>query len=386
MSSKLKFTHLDTKVIVEGNYPDVETGAIIPPVYMTSTYHQEIPGKHKGFEYARSKNPTRLRLEEAYASIENAKFAISVSSGVAAGMLVLQSLDVSSRILSSYDIYGGTYRLFSTIFKNIHQFSFCDFTDINQVEIALKNNKIDAIWIETPSNPLLRIIDVAAIVKLAKQYRCKTILDNTFASPYNQQMLDMGLDLVFHSATKYLNGHSDVIAGAIMLNNKRWHQKIRYIQNTMGTTQSGMDSWLILRGLKTLHLRMERHGANALSLAKWLTSQSNLQDVIYPGLASHPQHKLAQKQMKSFGGVVSVRFKDEKKVFPFLKKLRIFHVAEGLAGVESLVGYPYTMSHGSMSEELKKQIGITKNLVRFSVGVEHIDDIRADIEQAMKKI
>lgn len=388
MSKKeTKSTHFATKVIHVGGHPDHETGAIMPPIYQTSTYVQSSPGEHKGYEYTRSHNPTRTRLEECLASLENAKHALVFSSGMSATSLMQQMLPHGTNILCGDDVYGGTYRLFTTVYNNTHNYRFVDTTDLKAVEAALKEHKPKMLWIETPTNPLLKITDVNKITTLAKKYKCMTVVDNTFMSPYFQKPLDLGADFVMHSMTKYINGHSDVVGGTIMTNNKKYYDKLWVLQNSIGPSQSPFDSWLVLRGIKTLAIRMEAHQKNAMELAKWLEKHPKVDRVTYPGLPSHPQHKIAKKQMSGFGGMITFFIKGGlKESRKFLQKVKLFALAESLGGVESLIEHPAIMTHASVPKAVRESIGLTDNLIRLSVGIENIDDLKEDLEKAFKYI
>lgn len=376
-----------TKVIHIGGEPDKETGAVIAPIHQTTTYAQKSPGKHSGYEYSRSHNPTRTRLESNLAALENAKFALVTASGLSTMSLILHALKKGSKILCGEDVYGGTYRLLTTVFNEMHNIKFIDTTNTKAVEKEIDDFKPDAIWLETPTNPLLKITDLSKICKLAKKHNVQSFVDNTFMSPYFQKPLELGADVVVHSITKYINGHSDVVGGALMTNNKKFHKEVSRLQNSLGPTQSPFDSWLVLRGIKTLALRMEAHQKNAIKLSKWLESHPKIEKVIYPGLKSHPQHKLAKKQMSGFGGMITIYLKaDLKASKKFLEKLELFALAESLGGVESLVGHPATMSHGSVPKSTRTDLGIHDNLIRISVGIEDSDDLIADLENALKSI
>ncbi|EPZ51796.1 cystathionine beta-lyase [Bacteriovorax sp. BAL6_X] len=370
-----------------GGYPDKETGAVMPPIYQTTTYAQTSPGVHQGYEYSRCHNPTRTRLEESLAALENAKYALATSSGVSIEMLIMHALPVGSTILCGDDVYGGTYRLFTTVFNKIHNYIFVDTTDVKKVEAALKEHKPKLVWVETPTNPLLKISDIEKISKLAKTHKAITVVDNTFMSPYFQNPLNLGADIVMHSMTKYINGHSDVVGGACMLNNKKLYEKLWTLQKSLGPTQSPFDSWLVLRGIKTLAIRMEAHAKNAMKVAKYLESHPKVEKVSYPGLKSHPQHKLAKKQMSGFGGMITFFLKgDIKKSKKFLQKVEIFSLAESLGGVESLIEHPAIMTHASVPKSVRESIGLTDNLIRLSVGIEDVDDLIDDLESAFKSI
>lgn len=376
-----------TKVIHVGGHPDKETGAIMPPIYQTTTFVQESPGKHKGYEYSRSHNPTRTRLEECLASLEEAKYALVAASGLGIISLILHSLPKGSTILCGDDVYGGTYRILTTVFNDIHDIHFIDTTDPKEVEQALKSLKPKLLWLETPTNPMLKITDIKKVTALAKKYKALSVVDNTFMSSYFQKPLTLGADIVMHSMTKYLNGHSDVVGGCMMTNNRMIHQKCWTLQNSMGPSQSPFDSWLVLRGLKTLALRMEAHQKNALRVARFLESHPKVEKVIYPGLKSHPDYRLAKKQMSGFGGMITILLKgDLKKSKKFLEKVKLFALAESLGGVESLIEHPAIMTHHSIPKEVREEIGILDNLVRLSVGVEDCDDLIDDLDNALKVI
>ncbi|MDD0854195.1 PLP-dependent aspartate aminotransferase family protein [Halobacteriovorax sp. GB3] len=376
-----------SKCIHVGGHPDKETGAIMPPIYQTSTYVQESPGKHQGYEYSRSHNPTRTRLEECLAGLENAKHALVTASGLSCEMLIMHALPVGSTILCSDDVYGGTYRLFTTVFNHIHNYIFIDTTDISNVENAIKEHSVALLWLESPTNPLLKISDIQKISKIAKKNKVKTVVDNTFMSPYFQNPLDLGADIVLHSMTKYINGHSDVVGGALMLNDKKFYEKLWTLQNSTGPSQSPFDSWLVLRGVKTLAIRMEAHQKNAMKVAKWLESHPKVERVIYPGLKSHPQHKLAKKQMHGFGGMITFFLKgDIKKCKKFLSSVSMFALAESLGGVESLIEHPAIMTHASVPKKTREAIGLTDNLIRLSVGIENYNDLISDLDKAFSKI
>lgn len=375
---------LATKVIHIGGEPDPATGAVIPPIYQTSTYAQSSPGIHQGYEYSRSHNPTRSRLEENLASLENAKYAVVTSSGVSAISLIMHLLKSKSSILCGNDVYGGTYRLFTTVFNEFHHFTFINTTDLKQVEESLKT-KPTAIWIESPTNPLLKISDLKKIAELAKKYKVLTIVDNTFMSPIFQRPLELGIDIVIHSMTKYLNGHSDIIGGCIMTNKKAVYQKLWTLHNSLGPSQSPFDSWLVLRGIKTLAIRMKAHEENAQKIASFLEKHEKVERVLYPGLKSHPQHTLAKQQMDGFGGMITFFIKgglvESRK---FLERVKLFRLAESLGGVESLIEHPALMTHHSIPKKTRESIGLSDNLIRVSVGIEDAHDLMSDLNQALK--
>ena len=373
-----------TRSIHIGNEPDEKTGAIIPPIYQTSTFIQSSPGEHKGYEYTRSHNPTRTRLEECLASLENAKHCLVTSSGMAAASLIFQSFPQGTKILCGDDVYGGTYRILNTIFNDRFELKHVNTTDVDSVEEVLNSFKPNLVWLESPTNPMLQISDIKAICKASHTVNAKVVVDNTFMSPYFQNPLDLGADMVLHSLTKYINGHSDVVGGAIMLSDQTQFDKLWYLQNSMGPSQSPFDSWLVLRGVKTLALRMRAHESNAIEIAKYLEAHPKVDKVIYPGLESHPQHELAKSQMSGFGGMLSVYIKgglSESKIF--LEEVKLFALAESLGGVESLIEHPAIMTHASVPIEERTKLGIADNFVRISVGVEDLEDLVADLARAL---
>lgn len=384
MSKKeMKF---ETKVIHVGGEPDPTTGAIMPPIYQTSTYVQSSPGEHKGYEYTRSHNPTRTRLEECLASLENANHCLVTASGLSASTLIMHMLPKGSKIFCGDDVYGGTYRLFSKVFPDIHDFSFVDTTNLKSLEEKMKAEKPALIWLETPTNPLLKISDIAAVSKIAKSTGTLVVVDNTFMSPFFQNPLDLGADFVLHSMTKFINGHSDVVGGAIMMNSQELRDKIFYLQNAIGPSQSPFDSWLVLRGIKTLAIRMKAHAENAQKIAEYLEKHPKVERVVYPGLKSHPQHDLAKSQMKGFGGMITFFVKGGiKESRSFLETVKLFSLAESLGGVESLVDHPAIMTHASIPKEVREELGIFDNLIRLSVGIEDCQDLIADLDSALEK-
>lgn len=382
-----KQMHIATKVIHVGGEPDKETGSIMPPIFQTSTYVQSSPGKHSGYEYTRSHNPTRTRLEENLASLENAKYSLVASSGLAMMTLIMHSFPKGTKILCGDDVYGGTYRLFTTVFKDFHDFKFIDTTDAKEVEKEIKDFKPKVIWLETPTNPLLKITDIVKVCEIAKKHKVQSFVDNTFMSPYFQRPLELGADVVVHSLTKYINGHSDVVGGAMMTNSKSFRDKIFTLQNSIGPSQAPFDSWLVLRGIKTLAIRMEEHQKNAMHIAKWLENHPKVERVTYPGLKSHPQHKIAKKQMLGFGGMITFFLKGGiKESKKFLEKVQIFALAESLGGVESLIEHPAIMTHASVPKKVREEIGLTDNLIRLSVGIENVEDLIEDLERAFSFI
>lgn len=378
---------ISTKVIHVGGEPDKETGAIMPPIFQTSTFVQSSPGKHKGYEYTRSHNPTRTRLEENLAALEGAKYALSMASGMSVATLLVKSFPAGSTIVCGDDVYGGTYRLFTTILNDSYNFIFIDTTDTKKVEATLKEHKPALLWLESPTNPLLKITDIKKTASIAKKYKTLTMVDNTFMSPVFQNPLELGADFVMHSMTKYINGHSDVVGGCLMTNNKKHYDKVWYLQNSIGPSQSPFDSWLVLRGIKTLAIRMREHERNAMKIAKYLEKHKMVESVVYPGLKSHPQHSIAKKQMKGFGGMITFFLKGGvKESKKFLSNVKVFALAESLGGVESLIEHPAIMTHASIPKKVREEIGIHDNLIRLSVGIEHVDDLIADLESAFKSV
>jgi len=376
-----------TQAIHVGNHPDKTTGAVIPPIYQTSTFVQSSPGEHQGYEYSRSHNPTRSRLEECLASLENADYALVTSSGMSAISLIFQALPKGSKVLCGDDVYGGTYRILNTIYNDRFELKQVNSTDLEAVHDVLNSYKPDLIWLESPTNPMLQISDIHAIVEASRKIGAKVVLDNTFMSPYFQNPLDLGVDMVVHSLTKYINGHSDVVGGAIMLNDKEQYDKLWYLQNSIGPSQSPFDSWLVLRGIKTLAIRMEAHAKNAMIIAEFLENHPKIEKVIYPGLSSHPQHELAKSQMSGFGGMLSLYIKgglEETK--RFLEEVNLFVLAESLGGVESLIEHPAIMTHASVPSEERAILGITDNFVRVSVGIEDVNDLKKDLNDALETI
>ncbi|MBT3981067.1 MAG: PLP-dependent transferase [Bacteriovoracaceae bacterium] len=377
---------ISSKIIHVGGEPDPTTGAIMPPIFQTSTYVQSSPGKHQGYEYSRCHNPTRTRLEECLASLENAKYSMVFASGMAATTILLHALPQGSDIVVGDDVYGGTYRLFTTIYEKIHNFHFIDTTDLKKTRETIRKIKPQLVWIESPTNPTLKITDIEKVCKIGKNHGALTLVDNTFMSPYFQRPLDLGADIVLHSMTKYINGHSDVVAGALMYKSKKLHDKLFYLHKSMGPTLSPFDSWLVIRGLKTLAVRMEAHERNAMEVAEFLEKNKYVEKTIYPGLKSHPGHLIAKKQMSGFGGMVTFYLqggiKNSKK---FLESVELFALAESLGGVESLIEHPAIMTHASVPAKNRKALGIDDNLIRLSVGIESSKDIISDLKQAFKK-
>lgn len=382
----MKDSSIFTTAVHAGTKPDPYSGAIMTPIYQTSTFVQEAPGVHKGWDYSRAGNPTRDAFEEALAALEGAKYGLAFSSGLAAEQAILQTLEPGGRILVCDDVYGGTGRLFRRLWaKYGFDFQFIDMGKLDVVKAeAAKGVKM--IWVETPTNPMMKVMDIAAISKIAKSAGALLVVDNTFASPIFQQPLKLGADFVMHSSTKYIGGHSDMVGGAVMLNNPDLHEKIRFVQFAAGAVNSPFESFLMLRSVKTLAVRMQQHNKNAMLVAQFLESHKKVQAVYYPGLVSHPQHALAKEQMSGFSGMVSFDLKGSyDEVVRFLQNLKVFALAESLGGVESLVNHPEKMTHASVPEALRKQLGIGPNLVRLSVGIESADDLIEDLQQALAK-
>ncbi|TVR15343.1 MAG: cystathionine gamma-synthase [Balneolaceae bacterium] len=377
----------NTKTIHAGQKPDETAGAVMPPVYFTSTYVQSAPNQHKGYDYARVGNPTRTALEKLIAGLEEADECACFSSGVGAIDAILKTLTPGDHVISTNDLYGGTYRLFTQVFEKYGiEFSFVDMSDINKIENSVQANT-KLIWIETPTNPLLRIIDIKAAAEIAGKAGALSVVDNTFASPYLQQPLLLGADVVMHSTTKYLGGHSDVIGGAIASSNANFMEKIKFQVKTTGAVPGPMDCYLVLRGIKTLAVRVERSVENAKIIAKHLNVHPSVGHVFYPGLLSHPQHDLAGKQMSDYGAMLSFELKDStfEDSAEFMQKTKIFALAESLGGVESLISHPASMTHGSIPKDVREQAGLKDTLIRLSVGIEDVNDLINDLEQAFEK-
>ncbi|MEX1001707.1 MAG: cystathionine gamma-synthase [Crocinitomicaceae bacterium] len=375
-----------TKAIHAGVKPDPATGAIMTPIYQTSTYVQEEVGKHKGYEYSRTRNPTRDALEKNIAAIENGKFGACFGSGLAAIDCVLKMLNPGDEVISTHDLYGGTYRLFKSIFEKYGiKFHFIGMENAASIEEYLnKNTKL--IWVETPTNPMMSIIDIEACAAISKKHNIILAVDNTFATPYLQNPLDLGADIVMHSVTKFLGGHSDVVMGALVCNDKEIANEMYRIQNSSGAITGPMDAFLVLRGIKTLHLRIQRHCENAEKIAAFLLTHDKVDKVYWPGLENHPNHVIAKKQMRGFGGMISFTLKGNKMqdALDILKKTKIFALAESLGGVESLIGHPASMTHAAIPKEEREKSGVVDSLIRMSVGVEDVDDLIADLKNALK--
>lgn len=376
---------LATKLIHAGATPDPSTGAIMTPIFQTSTYVQEAPGKNKGYEYARSQNPTRKALEEALAAIENGKFGLAFSSGVAATDAVIKLLMPGDEVICGNDMYGGTYRLFTKIFEKFGiKFHYVDLGSIDNINTFINSNT-KLIWLETPTNPLMNICDIAAIANIARKQNILVCVDNTFASPWLQNPLDLGADIVMHSVTKYLGGHSDVIQGCLVMNDPELREKLYFIQKSCGAVPGPMDCFLVLRGIKTLHVRMQRHCENGATIAHWLRNNPKVAKVYWPGFEDHPGHAIAKKQMRDFGGMLSFTLKDDsmENANQVLSSTKLFSLAESLGGVESLINHPASMTHASIPKEERIKNGLTDSLIRLSVGIEDAADLIEDLRQAI---
>jgi len=378
----------ETKAIHAGQEPDPTTGAIMTPISVSSTYVQESPGVHKGYDYSRSINPTRKALETCIAELEGGLAGFAFSSGMAATSTVLEILNTGDHVIAMDDLYGGTYRLFENVRKRSAglEFTFTDLSNFSNLETALRPNT-KMIWVESPTNPLLKIVDLKAVSEFAKKHNIIAVCDNTFCSPYLQKPLDIGFDIVVHSATKYLNGHSDVVGGVAVSSDESLAEQLAYLANATGSIMSPFDSFLVLRSLKTLAVRMERHCKNAMKIAFFLEEHPAIERVYYPGLPSHPQHEIALKQMSGFGGMISVVVKGGlKNATSFLERTKLFSLAESLGGVESLIEHPAIMTHASVPEEIRNEIGVVDGLVRLSVGIETLEDLVADLEAALSDL
>jgi cystathionine gamma-lyase len=373
-----------TKAIHAGQEPDPTTGAIMTPIFQTSTYAQAGLGDHKGYEYARSHNPTRTALEGCLAALEDGKYGLAFASGMAAETAILSLLSAGDHMVACDDLYGGSYRIFERVMGRYNvETSYVPASNVAAYEQAIRPNT-KLIWLETPTNPLLRLIDIQAVAKIAHRHNILVVVDNTFASPYFQQPLKLGADIVVHSTTKYINGHSDVIGGALILNNEEVYEAIKFYENAAGNVPSPFDTWLTLRGIKTLALRMRQHEENAIMVARFLAEHPRVEKVYYPGLPSHPDYELAKRQMSGFGGMVSFQFKGVyADVDKLVRRFKVFSLAESLGGVESLVCHPVSMTHGSIPKEIRESRGLTDTLLRLSVGIEDAEDLLADLQQAL---
>ncbi len=377
--------HFGTRAIHAGQEPDPSTGAIMTPIYQTSTYVQERPGKHKGYAYARGKNPTRVALEKCIASLENAKHGLCFSSGQGAEDAIIKLLRPGDEVIATDDLYGGSYRMFTKIFEHFGIiFHFVDMGDAQHIRQHI-TPKTKMIWVETPTNPIMKIIDIEATAAIAKEHQLILVVDNTFASPYLQNPLDLGASIVMHSATKYLGGHSDVVMGAACTNDDKLYEELAFIANSCGATPGPMDSFLVLRGLKTLHVRMDRHCQNGKLIAEFLRQHPKVDKVYWPGFPEHPNHAIAKKQMRGFGGMISFTLKGNsmEEAFDLASRTKVFSLAESLGGVESLIGHPATMTHASIPKEVREKAGVVDSLLRLSVGIEDAEDLIADLKQAL---
>jgi cystathionine gamma-lyase len=381
----IKNTGFGTKAIHAGQEPDPSTGAIMTPIYQTSTYTQASPGQHKGYAYARGKNPTRSALEKCLAELEGAKHALCFSSGMGATDAVAKLLRPGDEVITGDDLYGGTYRMFTKVFAPFGiKFHFIDLKNLDTIKKHInKNTKM--IWLETPTNPTMQIIDIEACAKIAKENKLICAVDNTFASPYLQKPLELGADIVMHSVTKYLGGHSDVIMGALCLSNDDLYTQLAFIHNSCGATPGPMDSFLVLRGIKTLHVRMDRHCFNGRKVAEFLKTHPKIDKIYWPGFPDHPNHAIAKKQMRDFGGMISFSLKgnSQEEAFKIASSMKVFSLAESLGGVESLINHPASMTHASIPKEERDRAGVVESLLRLSVGIEDIEDLLADLQQAL---
>lgn len=385
MSGKDKKHAFATRTIHAGQAPDPTTGAIMQPIYATSTYVQSSPGVHQGYEYSRTQNPTRMAFERCIADLESASHGFAFASGMAATGTILELVDSGSHIIAMDDLYGGTRRLFDGVRKRSAglDFSFVDLTDLAATEAAFRDNT-SMVWVETPTNPLLKIVDISAVAKLAKQYGAIVVVDNTFATPCLQRPIEFGSDIVMHSTTKFINGHSDMVGGVAVTDDEKIAEQLAYLQNSIGSVAGPFDSFLALRGVKTLDVRMQRHCESSMRIAEWLERHDRVDNVLYPGLPSHPQHELASEQMDGFGGIVTFFIKgDLADARTFLERCNVFALAESLGGVESLVDHPGIMTHASVPAKERAALGISDQLIRLSVGIEAIDDLIEDLDQAL---
>ena len=375
----------NTKTIHGGQSPDKAFGSVMPPIYQTSTYAQTTPGGHKGYEYSRTHNPTRHALEQSFASIENGNYGLAFGSGLAAIDAIIKLLNPGDEVISTNDLYGGTYRLFTKVFEKFQiKFHFIGMENADKIEQHI-NSKTRLIWVETPTNPMLNIIDIKAVSAVAKKHDVLLAVDNTFATPYLQQPLDLGADIVMHSATKYLGGHSDVVMGALVVKDKNLADQLYFIQNASGAVCGPQDSFLVLRGIKTLHVRMQRHCENGRAVAEFLQKHPKVKHVYWPGLPTHPNHRVAAEQMHDFGGMLSFTTKgnDFKEAIKVVERLKVFTLAESLGGVESLAGHPASMTHASIPKEEREKTGVVDSLIRLSVGIEDQQDLIEDLDQAL---
>lgn len=384
-NNKMRF---GTMVIHAGLSPDPTTGAVMTPIYQTSTYHQKSPGEHKGFEYSRTGNPTRKALEDNIAALENGKYGLCFGSGLAAIDAVLKTLNSGDEVISTNDLYGGSYRLFTKIFEKFGvKFHFVSMDNMEEVESKI-NNHTKLIWVETPTNPMMKIIDIEAAAGVSKKHGLKLVVDNTFSTPYLQKPLDLGADIVMHSVTKYMGGHSDVVMGALVCKDDEIAKQLYFIQNSSGAICGPQDSFLVLRGIKTLHLRMQRHCENGAEVAHFLRHHTKIAKVYWPGFEDHPNHKVAKRQMKNFGGMISFTLKGDsiEDAYKVMSSFKVFTLAESLGGVESLCCHPASMTHAAIPKEEREKVGVVGSLIRLSVGIEDIEDLKEDLEQVLSLI
>ncbi|MBU1372182.1 MAG: cystathionine gamma-synthase [Bacteroidetes bacterium] len=374
-----------TKAIHAGQHPDPTTGAVITPIYQTSTYWQKTPGDNKGYEYSRGTNPTRKALEDCLAALENAKYGLAFSSGMGATDAVMKILKPGDEVITGNDLYGGSYRIFTKVFANYGiKFHFIDLTNPENINSYI-NDKTKLIWLETPTNPMMQIIDIEAVAKISKAHHLTLVVDNTFASPYLQNPIDLGADIVMHSVTKYIAGHSDVVMGALITNDEELYQQLWFMYNACGATPGPQDSFLVLRGIKTLHLRMKAHCENGVKIAHFLKNHPKIEKIYWPGFEDHPNHDVAKKQMRGFGGMISIVLKDADlaETFRISGSFKVFTLAESLGGVESLINHPASMTHGSIPKEEREKVGVVDNLLRLSIGVEDVDDLIEDLKSVL---
>jgi cystathionine gamma-lyase len=381
----IKKSGFGTRAIHAGQAPDEKTGAVMTPVFLTSTYAQKSPGKHTGYDYSRTDNPTRTAYQECVAALEDGKHALAFSAGMATSDCIMHLFKPGDHIVVGDDVYGGTFRLFDKVYKKLgFEFTFVDLSDLSKVEAAFRSST-KLLWFESPTNPLLKIFDIKALTELARRKGALSVVDNTFMSPYFQKPLNLGADIVVHSVTKYINGHSDVVGGVLVTNNTSLYDQLKFFQNAIGAVPSPMDCFLVMRGIKTLHVRMERHAQNAMEIARFLEKHPKIERVVYPGLESHPQHSIARKQMSGFGGMITFFIKGGlAEARRFLEKVEVFTLAESLGGVESLIEHPAIMTHASIPPENRKALGIHDSLIRISVGIEDVKDLIEDLEHALK--
>lgn len=384
---KRTYQGFGTRAIHAGQEPDPLTGAVMTPIYQTSTYAQESPGRHRGYEYSRTDNPTRTAYQACVAALEEARFGLAFSSGLAATDAILHTLKAGDHVVASDDLYGGTFRIFDKVYRPLGlDFTFVDMSDLNATQAAYRPNT-RLVWMESPSNPLLKVLDLAPLTRMARERGAVSVVDNTFMSPYFQKPLCLGADIAVHSVTKYMNGHSDVVGGALATSDEALYQQLKFVQNAAGGVPSPMDCFLVMRGLKTLHVRMERHAHNAMEVARHLEQHPKIERVVYPGLESHPQHELAKRQMSGFGGMITFFLRGGlPQARAFLENLQLFALAESLGGVESLIEHPAIMTHASIPPEIRQKLGISDNLIRASVGIEDVSDLKADLDQALDAV